>query len=323
MRASLAFVSLASALPFLLAGTTASAHVDLVAPPPRLQGEAGGSQLKTKPCGQTTDKRTTDKITTFTPGQKVDIKIKEYVNHPGYFAVAFDPDGDDSFPFPRANMDKVVAATDDPKAMFPISDTVLGLRTDKEKDCYTEAADNSHECTIPITIPNVNCDNCTLQVTQFMYDKLGDNNDNEYYYQCADIKIQGAIGGSGSGGAGGSSSSGGAAGSGTTGGTGSSSGGTGTAGNPSTAGNPGTAGTGTAGTPTATGGAPGSAGNSSVAGTNSTAAGASGTAATPVTGGGATQDSSGCGVAKRTRGGASALAALGLLFALGRRRRNR
>ena len=320
MRASLAFVSLASALPFLLAGTTASAHVDLVAPPPRLQGEAGGSQLKTKPCGQTTDKRTTDKITTFTPGQKVDIKIKEYVNHPGYFAVAFDPDGDDSFPFPRANMDKVVAATDDPKAMFPISDTVLGLRTDTEKDCYTEAADNSHECTIPITIPNVNCDNCTLQVTQFMYDKLGDNNDNEYYYQCADIKIQGAIGGSG--GAGGSSS-GGAAGSGTTGGTGSSSGGTGTAGNPSTAGNPGTAGTGTAGTPTATGGAPGSAGNSSVAGTNSTAAGASGTAATPVTGGGATQDSSGCGIAKRTQGGASALAALGLLFALGRRRRNR
>ena len=320
MRASLAFVSLASALPFLLAGTTASAHVDLVAPPPRLQGEAGGSQLKTKPCGQTTDKRTTDKITTFTPGQKVDIKIKVYVNHPGYFAVAFDPDGDDSFPFPRANMDKVVAATDDPKAMFPISDTVLGLRTDKDKDCYTEAADNSHECTIPITIPNVNCDNCTLQVTQFMYDKLGDNNDNEYYYQCADIKIQGAIGGSG--GAGGSSS-GGAAGSGTTGGTGSSSGGTGTAGNPSTAGNPGTAGTGTAGTPTATGGAPGSAGNSSVAGTNSTAAGASGTAATPVTGGGATQDSSGCGIAKRTQGGASALAALGLLFALGRRRRNR
>ena len=38
----------------------AGAHIDLVSPTPRLAGETGGSQLKTKPCGQTQDKRTTD-----------------------------------------------------------------------------------------------------------------------------------------------------------------------------------------------------------------------------------------------------------------------
>lgn len=316
MRGFRTFVVLASGLPLLLGAATALAHVDLISPTPRLQGEAGGNQLKTKPCGQTTNARTTDKVTTFAPGQKVDIKIKEYVQHPGYFAVAFDPDGDDSFPFPRANMDKVVAATDDPKAMFPIGDTVLGLRTDKDMDCYAEP---NHECTIPITIPNMTCSNCTLQVTQFMYDKLGDNNDNEYYYQCADIKIQGAAGGTGGAGgaasagsgSGGTASSAGAPGTGGAAGGaagGSSSGGTGN----------GTAGsaTGISGTTTTTAGTTTTSAGTS---TGTSGAGGSGTVTTP--GGGDSQDDGGCGISRRTQGSATALAALGLLLTLVRRRR--
>jgi hypothetical protein len=312
MRASNTLVALASALPLMLGAARASAHLDLIAPPPRLAGETGGGQLKTKPCGQTVNARTTDKVTTFTPGQKVDIKIKEYVQHPGYFAVAFDPDGDNDFPFPRANADKVVASTDDPKAMFPLSGTVLGIRTDKEKDCYGENA--NHECTISVTIPNMNCTNCTLQVTQFMYDKLGNNNDDEYYYQCADIKIEGAMGGGGSGGA----STGGVAGAAATGGAG----GTGTGG---AAGSINSAGTATTAGTTSTAGTATTAGSTSTAGATSaagTGTGTGGTASPPVTGG-AAQDDSGCGIAKRAQGGASALAALGLLFALGRRRRSR
>jgi len=308
----------------MLGAEVALAHVELLSPPPRLPGQANGNQLKSKPCGQTTNKRTTDKITTFAPGQKVDLKIREYVNHPGYFAVAFDPDGDDSFPFPRENMDKIVAASDDPKAMFPLSDTVLGIRTDKDKDCYTENAE--HECTISITIPNVTCANCTLQVTQFMYDKLGDDNDNEYYYQCADIKIEGAgSGGSGSGGAA-------SAGAGTGGSAaGSSSGGGGTGNGSETAGASGT--TSSAGTTANTGG--------NVAVTAGTSSATAGTTATPTAGttttsgtagsgpatppnGAAAEDQSGCGMAKGAKGGqghASTLAALGLALAFARRRR--
>ncbi len=311
MRASHTLIALASGLPLLLGAGTASAHLNLVSPTPRLQGEAGGTQLKTKPCGQTTNARTADKVTTFTPGQKVDIKIKEYINHPGYFAVAFDPDGDNDFPFPRANMDKINATTDDPKAMFPLSATVLGLRTDKEKDCYTEN-NATHECTISITIPNMTCSNCTLQVTQFMYDKLGDNQDNEYYYQCADIKIEGAVGGSGSGGSAGAAAGGaaGAAGSSATGGT-------------AGAATAGAAGTSTGGTPASTGGTPTTtAGTTMTAGTSPTptaGTGGSGTVTNPA--GGAAEEDGGCGMARGTEGGAGALAALGLLFALVRRRR--
>src|SRR5690349_18180713 len=92
MRASYALFAVALGLTPLLGTATAYAHVDMISPPPRLTGSANGNQLKTKPCGQTTNKRTTDKVTTYTPGQKVEIKMKEYVDHPGYFAVAFDPD---------------------------------------------------------------------------------------------------------------------------------------------------------------------------------------------------------------------------------------
>lgn len=298
----------------LLLAAPAGAHLDLLDPPPRLKGEDGGDQLKTKPCGQTTNKRT-DKVTTYAPGQKVDIKIKEYVNHPGYFAVAFDPDGDDSFIFPRANADKVMAASDDPKTLFPVDGMkVLGLRVDKDKDCYTEN-NTTHECTISVTIPNMPCQNCTLQVTQFMYDKLGDNKDDEYYYQCADIKIEGTA----SGGSGGSGGTGGAAtggsGGGATGGTTAGSGGNGGAGGSASGSSPGGAGNGgapvtpVAGSPSA--GAPVTSGGSS--------SGSAGAA--PVDN--ASSDDGGCGVAHRTGGAASVVSALALLFAFGRRRARR
>jgi hypothetical protein len=292
----------------LLLAAPASAHLDLLDPPARLKGQDGNTQLKTKPCGQTTNKRTTDKVTAYAPGQKVDIKIKEYINHPGYFAVAFDPEGDDSFVFPRPNADKVVSASDDPKTLFPVDGAqVLGLRTDKDKDCYGENA--AHECTISITIPSTPCQSCTLQVTQFMYDKLGNNVDDEYYYQCADIKIEGAAsGGTGGGGGSGGAATAGSAGAATAGSTvgGSASGGAGAGSSGAASGGvPVTpvAGSTSAGSPTSSGGIPGGGGGTTTPPAN---------AASP--------DEGGCGVAHRSAGAATALSVLALALALGRRR---
>lgn len=44
-----------------------------------------------------------------------------------------------------------------------------------------------------ITLPNIECDKCTLQVTQLMTDKLPYTNDpasDDIYYQCADITLR-------------------------------------------------------------------------------------------------------------------------------------
>jgi MYXO-CTERM domain-containing protein len=291
-----------SSLCLLSLAGPASAHVDLIDPAPRWLGSAHGNDLKQAPCGQATNMRTAT-VKTYTPGQMVDIKIEEYVDHPGYYAVSFDDDGDNDFPYPRANSDDVDPATDAPMTAMPVGDKVLGYYFDKDMNCADQPMS---QCTIKVKIPNVNCDNCTLQVVQFMYDKTGDNNPNEHYYQCADIKIEGPLqpgGGAGGGGAGGGGTGGAAAGSGGAGGSGGAVGGTPTGGTPTG---------GAAGTPTA-GGAPGTAGT-----------GTAGTSTPPA--GGGTTDDGGCSVASSASQRGTALAALvGLAAALGfaaRRRRS-
>jgi hypothetical protein len=279
---------------------SASAHVDLTYPPPRALGSANGDEIKIGPCGQGTNGRTAT-VTTFTPGQMVDIKIEEYVDHTGYYAVSFDNDGDNDFPFPRANSDDVMPATDDPMAVMPIGDKILGYHLDKTMNCADQPND---ECIIKVKIPNVNCQTCTLQVVQFMYDKTDDNQPNEHYYQCADIKIEGALmPGGGAGGMGGSGgAAGGTGGSGGAGGVGGGSGGT------------------TGGTPS--GGAPGTAGSLPA---SSGSAGAPTTAGTGTTT--APADDGGCTISNlaSTQRSSLAAAAGGLLLGLGlfARRRKR
>jgi hypothetical protein len=258
----------------------------------------------------------TGTVTTFKPGETIQVKLKEYIDHPGYFAVAFDADGDNDFPFPIANMDDVDDATHDPKAMFPLSDKVLGFHLDAaapkgDGNCASSA---DKTCTISVKLPNIQCQNCTLQVTQFMSDKLGDDNDNEYYYQCADIKLEGELmpgggggGGGGAAGAGGTGAGGSAAGAAGSGGT---SAGTSSGGAVSAAG-------------TSSGGAPSSAGTATTsAGTSTGTAGSAG-----VTPPATTEDDGGCSVAGASLGDRTGFAALtaSLLLGLGwfARRRNR
>jgi MYXO-CTERM domain-containing protein len=48
----------------------------------------------------------------------------------------------------------------------------------------------SREYAQEITVPNVDCNNCTLQLIQVMYDKPPYGDGNDMYYQCADIIIE-------------------------------------------------------------------------------------------------------------------------------------
>jgi hypothetical protein len=191
-RISSAF-ALAAPLACLLIAPGASAHVELTSPAPRLAGSATQSQLKFGPCGQTANART-DTVTEYEPGETITVEFTEYINHPGYFRVAFDVDGDDDFGV-RADMDSIAPGTDDPESLEPLDDIILAYIDDGPVGDYS----------VEVTLPNVECDNCTLQLIQFMYDKVGNGNDDEYYYQCADIVLSGEIvGGTGGADAGGS-----------------------------------------------------------------------------------------------------------------------
>lgn len=193
----------------------AAAHVSLKSinnQMPVARAEAPDEDLKAGPCGQTTNGRTAT-VTALTAGAEITINWEEYIDHPGFFRIAFAQDGD-SFPA-IANMDDVT-----PDACTLATCMSGGMTIDQITPVGAEVlayvADG--ETSASIVVPNVNCENCTLQVIQFMTDKLGDNADNEIYYQCADITITGGAaggaGGAGGGGAGGGGAGGAAAGAG-------------------------------------------------------------------------------------------------------------
>jgi hypothetical protein len=310
--------------PFLAAAmisAAAEAHIRLDVPKGRYLNDAQqNTKQKQGPCGVTNDTRTAkaDLITTFEPGEMITVEWTETINHPGHFRIAFSEKGQ---VFPAPTLDPM-----------PVSAQILAddITDDKSGGAF------SHD----VTLPNVSCDTCTLQLIQVMSDS------GDYYFQCADLvlKAGGAGGTSGTGGtstagkggqgsggkatagAGGKASTGGTLGAGGTsaggrsggsGGTLSASGGSslvpplaGSGGASSTGGSKATGGTGTGGTPAtpATGGTPAATG---------------GAATTPPAGAGpsAPEEEGGCGLRAPRGNTALALLAISSAAALLRRRR--
>ncbi len=175
-----------------LGASNARAHVRLLEPLPRVDGEVGVDQLKNAPCGQADNGRT-DIIATFAPGETITVRWAEYIDHPSYYRIAFDADGDDSFPL-RPNM-SVMQTGDDPSSINPVSDInqmldvyILQYFMD---DVQTPTGSET-EYTTTVTLPDIECDNCTLQLIQFMYGRA-----EPYYFQCADIALRGSAMGAG------------------------------------------------------------------------------------------------------------------------------
>jgi hypothetical protein len=174
VRVALPFVAvfggcIASAAPAL-------AHIDLRSPAPRVHGFPD-TTLSRGPCGQRSNVRGTDSVTVFRPGQTIDVVWDVYVQHVSYFRVAFDADGDDSFSSRSSTPDD--PAADDP-TIFAAGDgeTILAYVED-----HTGDVDHVEQ---RVTLPDIECDNCTLQLIQFTYGlPLRDAT----YYQCADLVL--------------------------------------------------------------------------------------------------------------------------------------
>lgn len=203
MRFSSWFVpSSATLATFALFASTASAHIELIDPPPRYQLPAN----KSCPCGdgdsnrvcQTTAAETHDDnrsttVTTLEAGSTITVTAEEYIDHSGRMRVAFDNDGADLADF-NAN--------------------ILADESDPSDPTIVQAP---RTWTFEIQVPNTPCENCTLQVIQDMNgntttpvaDPAGDST----YYSCADIRIvpAGTLEAGGTGGSGGQTGAGGSA----------------------------------------------------------------------------------------------------------------
>jgi hypothetical protein len=147
----------------------ASAHLGLDAPVSRY----GPDVLKTAPCGSDSGGERTDNVTYYEPGATIEVRWNEYVDHPGHYRIAFDDDGVDDFVDPATMME-----------LYSNDSVLLDGIPDEGRETRDYAA--------TVTLPEVECDNCTLQVIQMMYDKppYTTPNGNDIYYQCADLVLR-------------------------------------------------------------------------------------------------------------------------------------
>jgi hypothetical protein len=118
-------------------------------------------------------------INVFRPGETIIVRLRETINHPSHYRIAFNPEGD-SF--------------QDPVTIDDIDNEHPHVMIDGIEDAEEAIQE------IEITFPRVECENCTLQLIQVMYDKQGNgfggrnggpNDNDDLYYSCADIALRG------------------------------------------------------------------------------------------------------------------------------------
>lgn len=140
------------------------AHIDLNAPAPR---HGGPNDQKTSPCGARNTARSNN-VTVFAPGETITVEWDETVDHPGHYRIMFDDDGHD-FPEPANERDFCVPG-EDPGCL---ADNITDRR-------------GGGAYSVQVTLPNIECENCTLQLIQVMTDR----NPATLYYRCADLALR-------------------------------------------------------------------------------------------------------------------------------------
>ena len=169
---------------------SASAHIHLMTPQARTDSSTGDQ--KDAPCGVLNQVRT-NRVTTAKPGEQIMVTWTEPIQHPGWFRIALQPNGD-AFPIPPAsngqsNVGGTLAASNMPtENLTGMTDAATGaiIIADRIPD---------GQLMTQITLPNMECANCTLQFIQVMIDKppyttLPDSDD--IYFNCADVTLSNA-----------------------------------------------------------------------------------------------------------------------------------
>ena len=181
-------LGLVSAVLVGLVPAVTSAHFKLVEPASWLIEDNRGDPQKSGPCGgSNTDYGKPSYIVgQAVGGSKLHVKVQETVYHPGHYRVALAVNSPAELPVdPKATtMDtekgprSVSAEIQNPVQAPVLADGLF---------IHTARADAPFET--DVTLPNISCKRCTLQVVQFMAEH-GVNNPGMFtYHHCAAIQI--------------------------------------------------------------------------------------------------------------------------------------
>lgn len=168
----------------------ADAHIHLLQPLSRTDNPQGDPQ-KTRHCGDPGTTRIASRVTTFKPGQTITVMWQETIPHPGWSRVAFQPNGE-MFPIPKASNGPAGNGT---ASNYPTED-LTGMTDPETGAIVLKDRIGDTELSVEVTLPDMECSNCTLQLIQVMTnappyqaDVALDADADDIYYQCADITL--------------------------------------------------------------------------------------------------------------------------------------
>ena len=175
--------------------------------------QSRGGDQKSSPCD---GKRGDSEVYTFAPGATITIAVNEDIPHPSYFRIAFDDDGEDFVePASIDPIDKQRACPfnkDDQCGKSDYCSTAgaakgaIVLWDNLDPHLSAAAAGGNWN----VKLPDVECENCTIQVLQVMEDTVhgaycpqgtcanSGGSLEDIYHRCIDIKlVKGAMNGPG------------------------------------------------------------------------------------------------------------------------------
>ena len=187
----------AARLLFLVAGLTmavqsaVSAHFKLLEPASWLVESDRGDPQKSGPCGgSNTDwGKPSYVISKAVGGSKLHLKIQETIYHPGHYRVSLAVNSPTELP-----LDPQVTTKDSDRGPWSVSAAIQnpvqipvladGLFVHSERPTGQMAPFETD-----VTLPNITCKKCTLQVVQFMAEHAFNNPGGYSYHHCADLQI--------------------------------------------------------------------------------------------------------------------------------------
>jgi hypothetical protein len=182
-RKPLGLAALASsALAFALPGE-AHAHIKLLEPASWVvEGERGDPQ-KDAPCGGTSVTET-GAVTTFRAGQTITVRWQETVGHSGHFRISLARDRADLIDpvVETSTGDGVTGTSLSAEIMSPVAYPVLADGLFPRDDVSGAQAE---PFSTTVTLPDEECEDCTLQVEQFM----SQHGPGYFYHHCANVRI--------------------------------------------------------------------------------------------------------------------------------------
>jgi hypothetical protein len=159
----------------LIVSSVASAHIKMTTPASwQVTGPLGDPQ-KLAPCGD--PGTATNAVTTVEAGSQLTVQWTETIGHPGHFRISIAENRSlliDPVATVTAN-DCKSAVIQNPVVSPTLLDGLYPHATGAMGHVYTQT----------ITVPSTPCNNCTLQLLQFMSSHPPDC----FYHQCANLKI--------------------------------------------------------------------------------------------------------------------------------------